>query len=73
MVHGKINLVKAGFHTLQIYGLLYLQLNTSFILVISCQLIFQVVDTSQKKETMEEFGQQFFGLIVAYDEVRNIS
>eukprot|EP00111_Clytia_hemisphaerica_P024825 TCONS_00073200-protein len=30
--------------------------------------LLDVVDTSQKKETMEEFGQQFFGLIVAYDE-----
>lgn len=30
--------------------------------------LLDVVDTSQKKELMEEFGQQFFGLIVAYDE-----
>ena len=27
-----------------------------------------VEDTSEKKETMEEYAQQFFGLIVAYDE-----
>jgi len=27
-----------------------------------------IVDTSEKKETMEEYAQQFLGLIVAYDE-----